>query len=171
MVTTRASGPSTGGVWFRDVAEGDLPAFFEHQLDPEATGMAAFPARERDAFMAHWTRILGDETIVKKTVLVDGRVAGNVVSFEQDGKPEIGYWIGRGFWGRGVATAALSAFLGLVGTRPLYARVAKHNVASIRVLKKCGFEISGEESGPSDVPGEEVEGFILALGTERGRAR
>lgn len=119
----------------------------------------------------HTGRDFTDEAITKKTVLIEGQVAGNVVSFEQDGKPEVGYWIGRSYWGSGVATAALSAFLGLVRARPLYARVAKHNVASIRVLKKCGFEISGEESGPSDVPGEEVEGFILALGTERGRAR
>ena len=155
----------------RDVTEGDLPVFFEHQLDPEANRMAAFPARDRSAFMAHWTRILGDETITKKTVLLDGQVAGSVVSFEQDGNLEVGYWIGRRYWGRGVATAALSAFLGLVRARPLYARVAKHNVASIRVLEKCGFEISGEESGPSDFPGEEVEGFILKLGAERGRAR
>ncbi len=170
-MTTRVSGPLTGGVSLREVTEGDLPAFFEHRLDPEATRMAAFPVRERDAFMAHWARILGDETIVKKTVLVDGRVAGNVVSFEQDGKPEVGYWIGRGFWGRGVATVALSAFLGLVRTRPLYAHVAKRNVASIRVLEKCGFVLSGEESGPSDVPGDEVEAFVLVLGIEGGRGR
>jgi RimJ/RimL family protein N-acetyltransferase len=46
------------------------------------------------------------------------------------------------FWGRGVATEALSAFLGLEPVRPLYAGVAKHNVASIRVLQKCGFKLS-----------------------------
>ncbi len=80
--------------------------------------MAAFPPKERDAFMAHWAKILGD-----------GRVAGNVVSFEQGGKPEVGCWIERSFWGRGVATAVLSAFLNLVRTRPLYARVAKRGWA------------------------------------------
>lgn len=166
-MTARASGTSTGDVSLRDVTEGDLPVFFEHQLDPEATRMAAFPARDRSAFMAHWTRILGDETIVKKTVLVDGHVAGSVVGFEQEGKPEIGYWLGKEFWGRGVATEALSTFLGLVRTRPLYARVAKHNVASIRVLEKCGFEVSGEDRETSEVPGEEVEGLILKLATNR----
>ena len=44
--------------------------------------------------------------------------------------------------GRGVATEALSAFLRLEPIRPLYAGVAKHNVASIRVLQKCGFKLS-----------------------------
>jgi RimJ/RimL family protein N-acetyltransferase len=43
--------------------------------------------------------------------------------------------------GRGVATQALAAFLGLEPVRPLYAGVAKHNVASIRVLQKCGFKL------------------------------
>ena len=162
---------STDDVSLRDVTNNDLPIFFEHQLDPEANRMAAFPARDRSAFMVHWTRILGDDTITKKTVLFAGQVAGNVVSFEQSGQREVGYWIGRRFWGKGVATAALSAFLTLVKTRPLHARVAKHNVASIRVLEKCGFEISGEDSGPSDVPGVEVEGFILVLGDEGDPAR
>lgn len=163
--------PAADHVSLRDVSASDLPIFFEHQHDPEANRMAAFPARDRDVFMAHWTRILGDDAITKKTVLFDGQVAGNVVSFEQNGQREIGYWIGRRFWGKGVATAALSAFLDLIETRPLYARVAKHNVASIRVLEKCGFEISGDDSGPSDVPGVEVEGFILELGDERDPAR
>jgi RimJ/RimL family protein N-acetyltransferase len=57
-------------------------------------------------------------------------------------KREVGYWIDRAFWGRGVATEALSAFLCLEHIRPLYAGVAKHNVASIRVLQKCGFTLS-----------------------------
>lgn len=157
-----ARNPS-GGVSLRDVTEDDLPVFFEHQLDPEATRMAAFPARDRSAFMAHWRRLLADDTVVKKTVISDGRVAGNVVSFEQDGEREVGYWLGRRYWGKGVATAALSAFLDLVETRPLYARVAKHNVGSIRVLEKCGFEITGEESEPSDTPGEVTESFVLRL--------
>jgi RimJ/RimL family protein N-acetyltransferase len=126
-------------VELRDVIEADLPVFFEHQREPEANEMAEFPARERDAFMAHWHKNLRNETGIHKTVVVDGRVAGNVVSWEQDGHREVGYWIGKEFWGRGVATAALRRFLDLVPTRPLYGHVAKHNAASIRVLEKCGF--------------------------------
>ena len=62
--------------------------------------MAACPARERDAFIAHWTKILADETITTKTVLVDGQVAGNVVSFERLGEREVGYWLGKEYWAR-----------------------------------------------------------------------
>src|SRR5918999_1645947 len=122
----------TPDVQLRDVISEDLPIFFQHQLDQEAVDMAAFPPRDRDAFMVHWrTKLLGDDTGIAKTILLDGRVAGNIVSFERAGEREVGYWIGREFWGRGVATKALSRFLRLVKWRPLYARVAKYNVASI----------------------------------------
>ena len=150
VVGTGGGGASEGRVSLRDAAEGDLPVFFEHQSDADANRMAAFTAEDpsdRAAFTAHWNRILADENIVKKTVLLDGRVAGHVSSFEQSGEREVTYWLGREYWGRGVATAALREFLRHDATRPLYARAAKDNLGSIRVLQKCGFEISGEDRG------------------------
>ncbi len=140
---------SRGDILLRDVQRGDLDVFFEHQLDPDATRMAAFPARDRMAFMAHWRRILDDESVITKTILFRGAVAGNIVSFVQSGEREVGYWIGKEYWGRGVATQALSEFLGYVETRPLYAHVSRHNIASLRVLQRCGFESSGE--GPEEL--------------------
>jgi len=91
-------------------------------------------------------------------------VAGNVVSWGQSGERAIGYWIGKEYWGKGIATKALSEFLRVLKTRPLYAHVAKHNIASLQVLKKCGFTISGEDKVSSNIPGEKVEEFILTLG-------
>jgi RimJ/RimL family protein N-acetyltransferase len=152
----------TYDVLLRDVIENDLPIFFEHQLDPEATRMAAFPSRDREAFMAHWrTKILGDETNIAKTVVVDGQVAGNVLCWEHSGEREVGYWIGREFWGKGIATRALSALLEQVTTRPLYAHVAEHNVASIRVLQKSGFALSDEAGASSKEDG--VNEVVLKL--------
>jgi RimJ/RimL family protein N-acetyltransferase len=81
-------------------------------------------------------KILNDKTIVTRTILADGEVAGNAVSWSQDGHREIGYWIGRSFWGKGVATAALGQFLQVIDERPHYAWVARHNAASIRVLER-----------------------------------
>ena len=124
--------------------------------------MASFPARDWDGFMDHWTKILGDETIVKRTIVFEGQVAGNIVSWEESGVREVGFWIGREHWGKGVATGALSAFLGQVEARPLCAHVAKHNVASLRVLEKCGFTPSGEDV-VSDGRGGEIEEFVLKL--------
>jgi RimJ/RimL family protein N-acetyltransferase len=159
--------PSTGSVQLRQVLAADLPIFFEHQRDPEANRMAAFAARDRDAFMAHWSKIVADERLMAKTVVADGQVAGNIVSWDQAGRQEIGYWIGREFWGKGIATRALDAFLHDVTTRPLFAHVAAHNVASIRVLEKCGFTISDEEPEPSEEPDDDVAEVILKLDGER----
>ena len=129
-------------IQLRDVEAADLPLFFEHQRDPIAVAMVAFNSRDRAAFDQHWAKLLADDSLLKKTVIVDGEVAGNIGSWTAEGKREVGYWIDRAFWGRGVATEALSAFLGMEPVRPLYAGVAKHNVASIRVLQKCGFQLS-----------------------------
>ena len=71
---------------------------------------------------------------------------------------------GREYWGQGIASAALRQFLALIATRPLTAHVAKHNLASLRVLQKCGFTIAGEDTyslTPNDAPCEE---YILTLG-------
>ena len=135
-------------IQLRNVEANDLPLFFEHQRDPIAVAMVAFRSRDRAAFDRHWAKLLADDSLLKKTVIVDGEVAGNIGSWTAEGKREVGYWIDRAFWGRGVATEALSAFLCLEQTRPLYAGVAKHNVASIRVLQKCGFVLT--DADPED---------------------
>ncbi len=123
----------------RDVVEADLPVFYEFEHEPEASAMAAFPARDRDAFMAHWARTLANDSALTWTVVSGGEVAGNVGCWEDDGRRFVGYWIGRAFWGRGLATRALGELAGIVTARPLYAHVVAGNVASIRVLEKCGF--------------------------------
>ena len=139
-------------VTIRAVRDDDLPILFEHQRDPEANAMAAFPPRDRDAFMAHWRKILSDPRCVARTIELDGAVAGNIGSFDLDGRREVGYWIDRAFWGRGVATRALEQFLRQDETRrPLFAGVAPHNVGSMRVLEKCGFERTGETGADGHV--------------------
>jgi RimJ/RimL family protein N-acetyltransferase len=161
----------TGDVSLRDVTDDDLDIFFANQMDPQANQMAAFTAQDptdRDAFRAHWARLLADETVTVKTVVVDGRVAGNVLLFLHGGQPEVGYWLGREFWGRGVATRALAEFLRLVPLRPLYARAAKDNAGSIRVLHKCGFVVIGEDRGFAHARGGEVEEYILRLSPGTG---
>jgi RimJ/RimL family protein N-acetyltransferase len=132
-------------VTLRPVEPSDLPHFYEHQRDPVAIALAGIGGRDREAFDEHWERILGDDTVTIRTVVLDGQVAGNVLSFERDGRREVGYWLGRDHWGRGVATAALVAFLGEERTRPLYAGVERANGGSLRVLEKCGFAVCGED--------------------------
>jgi RimJ/RimL family protein N-acetyltransferase len=98
--------------------------------------------------MAHWAKIQTDDNNIRQTVVLDDQVAGNVLSWEQDGKRLVGYWIGRRYWGRGVATRALALLLERVPVRPIYAEVAVHNVGSIRVLEKCGFRPILGPDGP-----------------------
>ena len=160
--------PLADDVRLRDVIETDLPIFFEQQLDADANYMAAFTTKnpaDRDAFMAHWNKILGDKSIINQTILVDGQVAGHIASYtdEEFGHPEVTYWIGKQYWGKGVATSALSAFLNRIKARPIYARVVKDNIGSRRVLEKCGFTIIGENKGFANARGVEVEEFIMKL--------
>ena len=153
----------TGEVRLRDVELSDLPIFFEQQKEPQANRMAAIPAREQGPFTAHWRKILTDESNIIQTITCDGRVAGNVVSFEQDGMREVGYWLGVDYWGKGIATQALTEFLKKIDARPLYGHVARHNIASRRVLEKCGFEVIGEDESPFSPGGEPVDEYIMVL--------
>ena len=126
-------------VSLRDVIETDLLTFFEHQCDPLATAMAGFPARQREAFFVHWHKILADPANINQTIVCNQQIAGNIACFPLEGEYAVGYWLGRAFWGQGIATQALTALLKLVPQRPLIAEVAQHNHASRRVLEKCGF--------------------------------
>lgn len=152
----------TMNVNLRNITAPDLSILFEQQLDPEATTMAAFPSRDKENFDAHWAKIMANESNIMMTIEADGQVAGNMLSWEMDGKREVGYWLGREFWGKGIATEALKQFLDEVKTRPLWAHVAKHNVGSRRVLEKCGFKVVGDDkyTNPAN---EEVEEFVLRL--------
>jgi RimJ/RimL family protein N-acetyltransferase len=125
--------------------------------------MAAFVPRDRDAFMAHWAKLLANQTGPMRTILFDDQVAGYMTCWEQDGRCLVAYWIGKQFWCKGVATRALREFLGIVRARPLYAYVAKHNIGSIRVLMKCGFKICPDESAALHTPREGVEELVMKL--------
>lgn len=145
-------------VSLRDVTEGDLAIFFEDQLDEEAKRMAAFASRNREDFYAHWHKILADDGVEVKTILFGDAVAGNVVTWRaDDGQRALGYWIGKPYWGKGIATAALSQFLEVVRARPLHAHVARHNRGSIRVLEKCGFVVGRE------VKEGDLDEFVMVL--------
>ena len=148
----------------RDVLEGDLTIFFEHQQDADARRMAAFPGREWDAFVAHWrTKVLAEPSARVKTVVSSGRVAGYVASWEGDGERFIAYWLGKEYWGQGIATAAVAEFLLCHELkRPLHAHVARANIGSIRVLQKSGFQAVG----PTTTEADGVEELLFRLDSQ-----
>lgn len=143
----------------RAVRSDDLPVLYRHQLDEEASRVAAFPSRDRDAFMAHWAKILVEPSMRARAIEMDGALVGTIGSWPDDDVRLVGYWIGREHWGRGIATAALRAFLEEERSRPLHALVATSNIGSIKVLEKCGFERSDEDLGSMD----DVEELVFRL--------
>jgi RimJ/RimL family protein N-acetyltransferase len=155
----------------RPVTAEDLPILFDQQTDPDANFMAAFTAKDptdRAAFMAHWQRILANPTVLIRTIVVDGAVVGSVLSYEEESRPEVSYWLGKPYWGNGYATRALAEFLAQVNqTRPIYARAAQDNAGSLRVLAKCGFVIIGEERGYANARGAEIAEYLLELPAAR----
>ncbi|MGW9119437.1 GNAT family N-acetyltransferase [Streptomyces sp. NPDC055663] len=153
-------------VALREVRADDLPLFFAFMSDPESVRTAAFTSEDptdRHAFDAHWQRILADGSIVMRTVLADGTVIGNAGVYGPPGDRQVTYWIDRALWGRGLATAALSALLDAVPERPLHARAAADNAGSRRVLEKCGFTVTGRDHGYAHARGEETDELQFTL--------
>jgi RimJ/RimL family protein N-acetyltransferase len=154
----------------REVRDEDLAVLFEQWADPAAAHMAAFTApdhMDQDAFERRWSRLRADETVINRVIVAEGGVAGPIGSWGGPDEREVTYWIGRSYWGKGIATAALEAFLSVDPTRPLHARVAQDNVASRRVLEKCGFRVVGTDRGFAEARAGEIEEFVLRLDAEQ----
>jgi RimJ/RimL family protein N-acetyltransferase len=147
----------------RDVIDEDLNTFFDHLSDPDANYMAAFTVKDptdRVAFNEKWTKIRSSKDTVIKTILFEEKVAGHIAKFLMFGEPEITYWIGKDFWGQGIATRACRMFLDEIRERPLYARAAKDNIGSRRVLEKCGFVKTRIKKAFANARGKEIEEVI-----------
>lgn len=137
-------------VTLREVRVEDFPTLFANQADPVAVQLAMVFPREHQAFEAHWNQLLVDPEVLSRAIVADGQLAGHVGAWNRDGERQVGYALGRAFWGRGIATAALAQLLALEPHRPLQAHVAKENIGSWRVLEKCGFSRVKESLEPAD---------------------
>jgi RimJ/RimL family protein N-acetyltransferase len=153
-------------IQLRRVVAADLAVFYEHEQDPEARWMVAFTGamgRGPEEFVQHWQKILRNPGSEVRTIVVDGRVAGNVLKYELDGHPEVAYWVGREYWGQGVASYALATYLREFRVRPVHARAAKDNKGSVRVLEKNGFRIVGEGTGFAGARNADTEEYYFRL--------
>ena len=149
-MTRNPERPTEFTVRLRPVANDDLPTLYLNQLDPDSVRMAVVNPRDAHSFDAHWAGILEDVTVTARAILADEVVVGCISSFLADGQCSVGYWIAKEHWGRGIATRALALLLQEVKTRPLYARVASHNMGSIRVLTRNGFTIKSYRMAPAN---------------------
>ena len=144
----------------------DLNAFFQFQLDQEANYLAAFTAKDpndKAAYIEKYSKHLADPTIHMRTIKVNDVIAGSIAKFIMGNEAGITYWIDKKFWGQGIATAALSTFLKIEQTRPIYGHVAFDNYGSQKVLEKCGFVKVGTDKGFANARQAEIEEYIYKL--------
>jgi ribosomal-protein-alanine N-acetyltransferase len=144
----------------------DLDILFEFQLDKEGGYLAAFMPKDptdKRAYLNKHKALLNDPTVNNQTILVDNIVVGSIARFVMDGVTEITYWIDRKFWGQGIATKALKAFLDIERTRPIRGRIAFDNIGSQKVLGKCGFVKTGSDKGFANARQAVIEEFIYQL--------
>lgn len=140
----------TPAVRLRSVEDRDLDVFFDHQADPQAVEMAAFPSRDKDQSAAHWAKVRADDSLVVRTIVADGVVAGNIGSWPENGQQLLGYWVGGEWWGRGVATQALALLLDQVSIRrctPMSRCTMSARSASWKVWVSARSRAGGEGAG------------------------
>lgn len=150
-------------VQLRDLGPDDLPRLYEFNCDPEANRLAGTIPRSAENFPKHWSKVLADPSVIAKAITAGAELAGCISCFQRDGVHCVGYWLGREFWGQGIASKALELLLNEVTIRPLHAQVATSNLASMRVLQKCGFVVHSVRVSPADERYLECEEATLVL--------
>jgi RimJ/RimL family protein N-acetyltransferase len=99
---------------------------------------------DAEQFIAAVNRQGGEATFV---ITLDGEPIGVGSVEPRESGPEIGYWLGVPYWGRGYATEAVRAVIdhafGDLGHETLQGGARASNPASRRVLEKCGFQWAG----------------------------
>jgi [ribosomal protein S5]-alanine N-acetyltransferase len=153
-------------VILRDMTEADLNVLFDIQDDDIAQHMAAFTSPDsgvRDRYVAKWRKILANDEITKKVILVNDEIVGSLGSYVIEGKAEVTYWIRRDRWGRGIASTALAELLREVTVRPIFARAAADNAGSERVLLRNGFTRVGEETAYAEARTTKITEFVYRL--------
>lgn len=150
----------------RAVEDDDLDAIFEMMRDPEAIALAAFTAEDpddREAFDAWIARQRAASEVDVWVVTENGGFAGTIAAFSIDGDREVSFWLARHAWGRRVASEALRLLVSREAERPLYARVAAHNAASIAVFRRNGFTEVSRNVAYAPGVGREVEELVFTL--------
>ena len=108
-------------------------------------------------------------------IVVDGEAAGTIGLVPGDDiarhTAEVGYWLGRAFWGRGVVTDALRAVTGYafaeLGLHRVFAVPFVHNAASARVLEKVGYVLEGRMRRSAVKAGVVLDQWLYAAYDDR----
>jgi ribosomal-protein-alanine N-acetyltransferase len=106
------------------------------------TASIPFPYSEQDAI--DWIKSTSsDPSRNPFAVELDGRIVACVSYWPYEARGvEVGYWVGKDFWGKGICTKALKLLLEserFPVEADVFAKVMSRNIGSQRVLEKCGF--------------------------------
>jgi RimJ/RimL family protein N-acetyltransferase len=142
----------------RALAMTDAPAIARHANDPDVARMTTgiplpytLDLAEKFVERAGWGDAAREALFAVEAI--DGDAGAEVVGLvgfhpNDEGATEIGYWLGRPFWGRGYMTEAVCAAMawagGAWGRRYIVSGYFADNPASGRVLVKAGFLPTGE---------------------------
>jgi RimJ/RimL family protein N-acetyltransferase len=131
----------------------DAPAMASLANDIDVARMTThvphpYAQSDAEAFIARMDGRDGETEVLFALENADGALAGLLGFHPTPAGPEIGYWLGRPFWGLGLATEAVCAVLshaaGAWGRRFVVSGHFDDNQASGRVLIKAGFLYTGE---------------------------
>jgi len=154
-------------VALRPLQQGDYGPLFAFHNDKEALFLAGAgkPFEDEAEVKTHFDTVQQKGALVR-AILFEDRIAGYAASFMRFDKQEISYWLGRDYWGQGIASRAVGLWLTEFPPTEigLFARVVDGNPASARVLVKNGFTAAGRDRFFSDIRGAEVEETLFKYG-------
>lgn len=146
-----------------EVCAQDIDTLYEFERDVEGHRMAMTIPRSRTAHRKHWESVLRDPAVFVRMITYDDAAAGVISSFPLNEQHYVGYWISKAHRNRGIATEALRLLLSVVSVRPLTARVASSNYASVRVLEKNEFRTDRTEWSDATDRFQACEETVLIL--------
>ena len=145
----------------------DAEAIARHLSDFGVSGnLARVPHPYSVADAEAWLNDLPENPPAGETAFMiavdDGEVAGNVGFHERrKGVADIGYYLGRPFWGRGLMTeavrAALDWYFAVTGAKEVGSGVFHFNAASLAIQKKLGFVVTGHSLVHCLARGEDID--------------
>ncbi len=149
----------------RRASDDDLDAIFEIMSDPETMRFWSSPPHGSREETARWlgSMIDADRSEQSDEFILEfkGRVIGKLGAWQP---PEIGFFLHRNYWGRGLAAEALQQFIAYAAGRGLdclTADVDPRNHSCIRLLERAGFERSGMKTANHVVAGQACDSLFL----------
>jgi RimJ/RimL family protein N-acetyltransferase len=163
-----------GSCTLRSWRSGDEDSLVRHADDRDIwiNLRDSFPHPYTRDYAQAWLRLVAEWTPETNfAVTVGGEAVGGIGITLQDDvsrrSAEIGYWLGRAYWGRGIATAAVRALTDWAFAHfdlcRLYAGVFEWNPASARVLEKAGYVLEGRLRRSVTKDGRTIDQLLHAL--------